>query len=61
MTTKDIFLSMAGHNSHYTVEFLKYAIDNNIAVLCYSSHCTHLYQGLDVIIFSPQKVLAAGM
>lgn len=30
-------------------------MENNIAVLCYPSHCTHIYQGLDVVIFSPLK------
>jgi hypothetical protein len=49
------YLLVDGHNSHYTVEFLTYAVDNNIAVLCYPSHCTHIYQGLDVVIFSPLK------
>jgi hypothetical protein len=48
-------LIVDGHNSHYTTEFLLYARANNIAVLCYPSHCTHVYQGLDVVIFSPLK------
>jgi hypothetical protein len=49
------YLLVDGHNSHYTVEFLTYAIEHEIAVLCYPSHCTHIYQGLDVVIFSPLK------
>ena len=48
-------LIVDSHNSHYTVEFLNYACDNNIAVLCYPSHTTHVYQGLDVVIFSILK------
>ncbi|KAJ2929523.1 hypothetical protein H1R20_g7583, partial [Candolleomyces eurysporus] len=48
-------LLVDGHNSHYTLGFLQYARDNWIEVLCYPSHSTHLFQGLDVIIFSPLK------
>jgi len=44
-----------GHNSHYTYEFLKYACMHNIHVLCYPSHTTHIYQGLDIVIFSVLK------
>ena len=44
-----------GHNSHYTLGFLRYAKDHNIHVLCYPSHATHVYQGLDVVVFSPLK------
>lgn len=36
------------HNSHYTQDFLKYARENRIHVLCYPAHGTHVYQGLDV-------------
>ena len=49
------YLLVDGHNSHYTIQFLTYAIEHEIAVLCYPSHCTHIYQGLDVVIFSPLK------
>lgn len=35
--------------------FLEYAQENNIVVLCYSSHSTHIYQRLDVVIFSVLK------
>jgi DDE superfamily endonuclease len=44
-----------GHNSHYTRGFLEYAREANIHVLCYPSHGTHVYQGLDVVIFSALK------
>ena len=36
--------------------FLEYARDHRIHVLCYPAHATHVYQGLDVVIFSPLKV-----
>jgi hypothetical protein len=48
-------LIVDGHNSHYTRGFLEYARENRIHVLCYPSHSTHLYQGLDVVIFSVLK------
>jgi hypothetical protein len=44
-----------GHSSHYTMSFLDYARKNRIIVLCYPSHSTHIYQGLDVVIFSVLK------
>jgi hypothetical protein len=44
-----------GHNSHYTIAFLLYAREHLIIVFCYIPHGTHIYQGLDVVIFSPLK------
>lgn len=41
-------LLIDGHNSHYTQEFLEYA-------MCYLAHATHIYQGLDVVVFGPLK------
>lgn len=37
------------------MDFLNYAREHNIQILCYPSHATHVYQGLDVVIFSPLK------
>ena len=48
-------LLVDGHSSHYTLGFLEYAQNNNVVVLCYPSHSTHVYQGLDVVIFSALK------
>jgi hypothetical protein len=48
-------LLVDGHNSHYTVEFLLYAREKLILVVCYIPHSTHIYQGLNVVIFSPLK------
>jgi len=48
-------LLVDGHNSHYTMEFLDYARQHNIHVLCYPAHSTHVYQGLDIVIFGPLK------
>ena len=46
---------MDGHNSHYTVTFLLYAHKHLIIIFCYIRHGTHIYQGLDVVIFSLLK------
>ncbi|KZP14784.1 DDE-domain-containing protein, partial [Athelia psychrophila] len=48
-------LIVDGHNSHYTHDFLRYAREHNIMVLCYPAHTTHVYQGLDVVVFSVLK------
>jgi hypothetical protein len=34
---------------------LEYARDNNIVLLYYLFHSTHVYQGLDIVIFSILK------
>ena len=46
---------MDGHSLHYTPELLHYCKDNNIIVLGYPPHCTHVLQGLDVICFEKMK------
>lgn len=48
-------LLVDGHNSHYTWAFLEYAQEHNIHVLCYPAHSTHVYQGLNVAVFSVLK------
>ena len=48
-------LVVDGHNSHYSFEFLDYARSHKIHVLCYPAHTTHVYQGLDVVVFSVLK------
>ena len=48
-------LLVDGHNSHYTRPFLQYAREHKIHVLYYLSHGTHMYQGLDVAVFSSLK------
>ena len=48
-------LQLDGHGSHMSLDFLHYAKDHNIIVLGYPPHCTHLLQGLDVVVFSPFK------
>ena len=46
---------MDGHNSHYTQGFLEYTRTHQIEVVAYPSHSTHVYQGLDVVIFATMK------
>jgi hypothetical protein len=48
-------LLMDGHGSHYTLELLEYAQANNIVILGYPPHCTHVLQGLDVVCFAKMK------
>ena len=50
-------LIVDGHNSHYTIAFLLLARLHLIIVLCYPAHGTHIYQGLDVVIFAILKLL----
>ena len=48
-------LIVDGHNSHYTTAFLLLARLHQIIVLCYPAHGTHIYQGLDVVVFAVLK------
>ena len=50
-------LIVDGHNLHYTVAFLLLAHLHLIIILCYPAHGTHIYQGLDIIIFAILKLL----
>ncbi|KAF7326341.1 HTH CENPB-type domain-containing protein [Mycena sanguinolenta] len=45
-----------GHNSHYSKPLLDFARKHRIHVLCYPAHATHIYQGLDVVVFGPLKL-----
>jgi hypothetical protein len=48
-------LLMDSHSSHYMYELLEYAEANNIVILGYPPHCTHVLQGLDVVCFTKMK------
>ncbi|KAE9388255.1 hypothetical protein BT96DRAFT_742561, partial [Gymnopus androsaceus JB14] len=43
------------HASHVSRAFLQYCREHRIHVPCYVAHGTHIYQGLDVVCFSPLK------
>ena len=46
---------MDGHSSHYSLDLLEYARKNNIVILGYPPHCTHVLQGLHVVCFAKMK------
>jgi DDE superfamily endonuclease len=46
-------LILDGHNSHTTADFLDYAYEHNIIVICLPPHTTHHLQPCDVAVFSP--------
>jgi hypothetical protein len=48
-------LIVDGHNSHFLMEFLGYGQANEIIVICYPSHTTHILQGLNVVTFATLK------
>jgi len=48
-------LLVDGHNSYYTHNFLKYACTHQILVLCYLAHTTHVFQGINVVVFGVLK------
>lgn len=47
------FLIIDGHDSHLTLEFVKYCDEVNIKPYCLPPHSTHLLQPLNVGLFSP--------
>ena len=49
------FIILDGHSSHYSLEFIEHAHQNNIILLGYPPHCTHALQGLDVVCFARMK------
>ena len=50
-------LFVDSHNSREKPETLKLLKDNNITILTYPAHCTHVLQPLDIGIFGPFKKL----
>ena len=46
-------LILDGHRTHYSIDFVRYAVKNGITLLSYPGHTTHLLQPLDVVLFSP--------
>ena len=50
-TGRPRLLLMDGHGSHVAWEFLQYAIDHDISLVCLPPHTTHLLQPLDIEIF----------
>ena len=48
-------LLMDGYSSHYSLKLLCFAWANNIIILSYPPHCTHILQGLNVVCFAKMK------
>lgn len=46
-------LILDNHGSHVTGQCIRYCIDNNIILIAFPPHCTHLLQPLDVGVFAP--------
>ena len=46
-------LILDGHRTHYSLDFIRYAVQNKITLLSYPGHTTHLLQPLDVGLFAP--------
>ena len=51
MSGQPWLLIVDGHASHYSRGFLEGALKNNIHVICYPSHTTHIFQALNVSLF----------
>lgn len=49
------YIFLDSHLSRLHLPFLLYCRENNIHAVCYPSHSTHIYQGLDVVVFSVLK------
>ena len=47
------FLLMYGHRTHYSLNMIRYVVENNIIMMAYPRHSTHLLQPVDVCLFSP--------
>jgi len=54
-TSRSMLLLLDGHSSHYNLEAIKLAAENEIIHFCLLSHTTHVAQPLDVSFFGPLK------
>lgn len=50
-----VLLLLDNHESHISIESLKFRKDNNIILLSFPPHTTHKLQHLDVAIYGPMK------
>ena len=46
-------LIVDGHDSHITIEFIRFCVKSSIRLYCLPPHTTHLLQPLDVGLFGP--------
>ena len=53
--SRPVLLLLDGHSSHFTLEAIKFAAENEIILFCLPPHTTHVPQPLDVSFFGPLK------
>ena len=53
--TMPVVLFFDGHNSHISLKLIETARSNNVHLVCFPPHVTHLIQPLDVGVFAPVK------
>ncbi|XP_014785863.1 uncharacterized protein LOC106880453 isoform X2 [Octopus bimaculoides] len=53
--SKLCLLLLDNHDSHFSIEGLTYASDNDITMLSFPPHCTHKLQPLDKAVYGPLK------
>ena len=53
--TAPVVLFFDGHHSHLSIRLIELARSNNVHLVCFPPHSTHLIQPLDVGVFGPMK------
>jgi hypothetical protein len=48
-------LFLDGHNSHISLEVIECAIANQISIICFPPHTSHILQPLDKGVYGPAK------
>ena len=54
-TTRPVLLLQDGHSSHISIELIELARQNDVHLLCFPAHTTHILQPLDVGVFKSFK------
>ena len=53
--TRPVLLLQDGHSSHISIELIELACQNDVHLLCFPAHTTHILQPLDVGVFKSFK------
>ena len=53
--TRPVLLLQDGHSSHISIELIELARQNDVHLLCFTAHTTHILQPLDVGVFKSFK------
>ncbi len=56
VSCRPLILMLDGHSSHYTLELIKLAAENDVIIFCLPPHTTADSQPLDIGCFGPLKV-----